>query len=196
MEQKIMKNKYKLIVLCGKSGAGKDYLLREVYKRNKDRTNLLVSDTTRPQREYEVDGVDYNFLFEDEFKEKEHIEESCFNNWFYGTPLNSLDAEKVNICVLNLSGVRQLYDRDDLEIKLFYITAPDKVRILRQLNREEYPNVSEICRRFLTDEEDFKNLYKYSARLLKNANKYDPKDCIEIIEDTITELLADSSKMD
>ena len=40
-------------------------------------------------------------------------------------------------------------------MKLFYITATDKTRMLRQLNREGDPNVDEIIRRYKTDKEDF-----------------------------------------
>ena len=35
------------------------------------------------------------------------------------------------------------------------ITATDKIRLIRQLNRESDPDVNEIMRRFKTDEEDF-----------------------------------------
>ena len=36
----------------------------------------------------------------------------------------------------------------------------DKTRILRQLNRENSPNVKEICRRFIADAEDFIEYYE------------------------------------
>ena len=188
-------NKYNLVVLCGKSGAGKDYLLRKIHERNKDKTNLLVSDTTRPMRSYEEDGIDYFFVTENEFEKREHIEEACFNGWYYGTPLESLNKEKINLCILNPTGIRQVYKRDDLNIKLFYLSAPAKTRMIRQLERDEYPNILEICRRFLTDEEDFKNLYKYSPCFLRNATEYDPEQCIAIIEESINELSGNSDKM-
>lgn len=40
-------------------------------------------------------------------------------------------------------------------MKLFYITASDKTRLLRQLNREGDPDVEEIIRRYSTDKKDF-----------------------------------------
>jgi hypothetical protein len=36
--------------------------------------------------------------------------------------------------------------------------APDKIRLLRSLNREENPDCAEICRRYFTDAEDFADI--------------------------------------
>ena len=96
---------------------------------------------------------------------------------------------------MNPDGIRQIYNREDLNIKLFYISAPDRTRILRQLNREMYPDTIEVCRRFLADEEDFKNLYKYPSRKLRNSSEQDAYQCIYIIDEAIEELLADSDKI-
>lgn len=196
MKKWIRMNKYKLIVLFGKSGAGKDYLLQEICKLRPNDVHAIISDTTRPPRKLlEQDGVDYNFITEKEFQEREHIEFSKFNNWYYGTPLSSLSIDKINIAVMNLDGIRQLYDRDDLSINLFYISCDDKTRLLRQINREPYPNISEICRRFLTDEEDFKSIFYYPFTNLKNIAPTDSKECIEIVNETIDKLLSDSDKI-
>ena len=134
-----MSNKYNLVILCGKSGAGKDYLLQKICELCPEKVHPVISDTTRPTRWGEEDGVNYNFLTEKEFFAKDHIEQSYFNSWYYGTPVDSLSTDKINIAVMNPSGIRQIYNREDLKIKVFYISAIDKIRILRQLNREKYP---------------------------------------------------------
>ena len=188
-------NKYNLVILCGKAGAGKDYLLQKICEAWPEKVHPIISDTTRPIRYGEEDGVNYNFLTEKEFHSKDHIEQSYFNNWYYGTPVDSLSTDKVNIAVMNPDGIRQVYNREDLNIKVFYLSAPDKTRILRQINREMYPDIREICRRFLADEEDFKNLYKYPTRRLRNSEESDLEQCKYIIEETIDELLADSVRM-
>ena len=190
-------NKYKMIILFGKSGAGKDYLLRKVYESRPDVLNLIVSDTTRPRRVlFEEDGIDYNFITEEEFYKREHIEASFFNNWCYGTPVSSLSKDKINIAVMNLDGIRQLYNRDDLDIHLFYISCDDKTRVIRQITREPYPDIKEICRRFLADEEDFKNIFHFPFKKLRNTSENDPSECIEIIDETIDSLLADSGRIE
>ena len=62
-------NNYELIILCGKAGAGKDYLLQQILKHYGNDINAIISDTTRPPRSYEQDGIDYNFLSLETFSE-------------------------------------------------------------------------------------------------------------------------------
>ena len=38
------------------------------------------------------------------------------------------------------------------------VHASDKARVIRCLNREAYPDVYEVCRRFMKDTEDFSNI--------------------------------------
>lgn len=193
-------NKYKLIVLCGKSGAGKDYLLKKICekKENKNKINLLTSDTTRPKRDYEIDGIDYNFLTPEEFSKKEHLEWAVFNNWYYGTPYNALRKDRINVAILNPSGVNQLYTRNinkqDLEIIVFFIHAEPKIRLIRQMEREKNPDYTEICRRFLTDEEDFKILIGPLV-VLNNNTQEETEESLEAIQSAIEEL-NDSGRMD
>ena len=52
----------------------------------------------------------------------------------------------------------------------------------RNLNRENTPNVSEICRRMLADEEDFKTLPSLlDIRLLENNKPEDIDECVNAI---------------
>ncbi len=74
---------YKIIVLFGKSASGKDTILKWILN-NIENTSGIVSYTTRPPRDYEVDGKDYYFISNEEFTEKvlnkEMLEATCFNN--------------------------------------------------------------------------------------------------------------------
>lgn len=62
----------------------------------------VTSDTTRPRRDYEVDGRDYHFVssrevMEGEIQEHKFIEAGQYNNHLYGTSIQSVKevAEKV-----------------------------------------------------------------------------------------------------
>ena len=59
--------------------------------------------------------------------------------------------------VFNPTGLKSLAAQEDIILKIVYVKASDKTRLLRQLNREEEPNVHEIVRRFYTDETDFQD---------------------------------------
>jgi guanylate kinase len=147
--------KIKVYALIGKSGAGKDYCMRRIAWEND--WHIIVPSTTRPKRDYETEGVDYHFLSEKEFAAARFLETASFNGWHYGTRYEDLDPNKANIGVFNPTGLKSLAAHDDIDLTIVYIKASDKTRLLRQLNREEEPNVHEIIRRFATDEADFQD---------------------------------------
>ena len=148
--------KIKVIALVGKSGAGKDYLMH--YMAEENGWHKIVSSTTRPIRDYEHEGVDYHFLTEKEFADSHFLETASFNGWHYGTRYEDLDPTRTNIGVFNPTGLKSLAAQNDIiDLEIIYIKASTKTRLLRQLHREEDPNVYEIIRRFNTDEADFQD---------------------------------------
>lgn len=159
---------YKMIVFMGKAGAGKDSLMQQVLKLLAEKNIIsevheIVSCTSRPIREHEVHGINYYYYHPDDFAMKiindEMLEFTNFNNWWYGTSYDSVRSDGiVNIGVFNPSGVRQLLDRPDCDVTVYWVTTSDKQRLYRQLSREESPDVKEIIRRFNADEEDFADI--------------------------------------
>lgn len=152
-----MSSQKTIVALAGKAGAGKDTILR--YLCDNYDVHEIVSCTTRPPREGEVDGVNYHFLTDEEFAEKvlnfDMLEATEFNNWFYGTDIASLSQDKINIGVFNPAGIDALLENPGIQVIPILVEARDKTRLLRQLNREESPNVKEIIRRYGADVEDF-----------------------------------------
>lgn len=155
---------YKIVTLTGKAGAGKDRMMQEVLKVLKEESpeftiNEIVSCTTRPMREGEVNGKNYYFLTHEEFAERladgTMVEATIFNDWCYGSCLEHMNEDGINIGVYNPEGVGILQSIPDIMVYSIFVDAPDKVRLLRQLNREENPDVKEIIRRFGADEADF-----------------------------------------
>ena len=171
-----MNNKYKIIALFGKSGAGKDTIQKWMVE-NLPNTNNIISCTTRPPRDGEVDGVDYHFVdlpvFTQMVLNGKLIEATEFNGWFYGTSIDSLDINKINIGVFNITGIDCLLQNSQLDVLPILILARDKERLQRCLDREEMPDCTEICRRFLTDEKDFNTIdFNYNSYLNTNNNPY------------------------
>ena len=152
---------YKIIVLIGQAGSGKDSLMQGVLEKN-PHLHEIISYTTRDPRDGEIDGINYNFITNEKFADKvlngEMIEAACFNNWFYGTGYANLRSDCINIGVFNPEGVESLIAAKDVELLIFYVRAGDKERLLRQLNREVEPDCDEIIRRFNTDKLDFAEL--------------------------------------
>ena len=149
-------NKIIVVAFVGKSGAGKDYCMKQVAKDNN--WHIIVSSTTRPKRDYETEGVDYHFLTEKEFATARFLETASFNGWHYGTRYEDLDPTRTNVGVFNPTGLKSLAAQNDIiDLEIIYVKASAKTRLLRQLHREEDPNVYEIIRRFGTDEADFRD---------------------------------------
>ncbi|MCH2114504.1 MAG: guanylate kinase [Pirellulales bacterium] len=61
----------KLVIVSGPSGAGKSTVVREVLRRFGGGLRLSISATTRPARPGERDGVDYHFLSDSQFSERQ-----------------------------------------------------------------------------------------------------------------------------
>ena len=155
-----MNTKYNILAIMGKAGSGKDTLLKALLQKPQFKNAVpIVSCTTRPIRENEQDGVNYHFLTNEEFTNQilngDMLEATVFNTWGYGTSLKNLDSNKLNIGVFNPEGVGLLRDNPNINLKVIYIEANDKDRLLRQLNREKNPDCHEIVRRFSADEIDF-----------------------------------------
>ena len=165
---------YTIVALIGEAGTGKDTLMQKVLAARPGDFNEIISCTTRPPREGEVDGVNYFFIEQEEFAYKvlnyEMLEATSFNDWFYGTSYDTLRSDILNIGVFNPDGIRAIEGRSDIDLKVFRITCSDKIRLLRQLNREENPNVDEIIRRYKTDKEDFCDL-EFTYYEIENNNE-------------------------
>jgi hypothetical protein len=85
----------------------------------------------------------------------EMLECTVFNDWFYGTSYDSLRSDCINIGVFSPVAVEALIARPDVDVQIVRLRAGAKTRLLRQLNREDSPNVDEIVRRYSADKIDF-----------------------------------------
>ncbi len=79
-----------LIVISGPSGVGKDTIARNLIDRKPDSFYFVVTATTRPPREGEVNGRDYFFVSTDEFarmiEQNELLEYAIVYNDYKGVP--------------------------------------------------------------------------------------------------------------
>lgn len=158
----------KLFVIMGKSATGKDSLYRRIVERHPE-LREVVTYTTRPIRAGETYGKEYYFVSKEEMYEMQEqgkvIEcreyDTVLGPWFYFTADDGqIDFTKGNyILITTLEGYEKLESFYGIEkIVPIYIEVDDFVRLERAVKREKEqvsPCVSELCRRFLADEEDF-----------------------------------------
>ncbi|CAJ1064499.1 disks large homolog 2 isoform X20 [Xyrichtys novacula] len=104
-------------------GPMKDRINDDLISEFPDKFGSCVPHTTRPKRDYEVDGRDYHFVnsreqMERDIQEHKFIEAGQYNDNLYGTSVQSVKyvAERGKHCILDVSGnaikrlqVAQLY---------------------------------------------------------------------------------------
>ena len=80
-----------LVIVSGPSGVGKDTVISSLCLiPTQPERYFVVTCTTRPRRDYEVDGVHYHFMTDDEFTRKRDVggflEANLVHGHWYGTP--------------------------------------------------------------------------------------------------------------
>ena len=132
----------KIIVIAAPSGCGKSTIINALLEGGDLNLGFSVSATTRPPREGEVDGVNYYFMSEENFRdaiaEGRFVEfEEVYPGRFYGTLRSEIDRildEGHNIILaLDVNGalsVKKLYGREALSI---FIEPPSIEELRRRL---------------------------------------------------------------
>ena len=150
------------IILCGKSGSGKDWARNYIIE-NYGFTPI-ISHTTRPIRENEIQGKDYYFvsktIFLDMLENDGFVETRCYDtlvdgvqdSWFYGTSYQEMQQEKA-VGIKDLDGARQLkwFCKN---VVIIYIDVCDEIRTERAKGRGSFCE-TEWSRRLKADAEDF-----------------------------------------
>ena len=180
---------YNIIAIMGKAGSGKDTILKQVLAARPFELNEIIQSTTRPMREGEAEGINYYFLTEEQFAYKVlsyEMLEASLHNWYYGTTYEALRSDVANVGVFNPEALNYIYNNKNIKLRVFYIHADDKIRLLRQLNREQNPDVNEIVRRYGTDARDFNpSDFDFEYTLLINNEKEDLQKCVDRIIEAI-----------
>ena len=134
----------RLIVLCGPAGVGKGTVLGRVREQHPE-IWLSVSATTRQPRPGEVDGVNYFFMPEQEFLDKEAAGEfletaDVFGLAHYGTPVKPVvEHLERNIPVfleIDIQGARSVKQRAGelgIEVMTVFIAPPSFEELERRL---------------------------------------------------------------
>lgn len=134
----------RLIVLCGPAGVGKGTVLGRVREQHPE-IWLSVSATTRQPRPGEVDGVNYFFMPEQEFLDKEDAGEfletaDVFGLAHYGTPVKPvvehLEQNIPVILEIDIQGARSVKQRAGelgLDVMTVFIAPPSFEELERRL---------------------------------------------------------------
>ena len=150
-----------LLVIIGKSGSGKDSVVKEFEKNG---WKKIIKYTNRPKREGEIDGVDYHFVsigFMETipFIFKQSVVVANGDTWYYGFPtghimLNGDKNDKYIIIMtpfeynkfLDMTKDLKTIGKDFISVQ---IDVPDDIRRERLIKRGD--DIEEIDRRIKAD---------------------------------------------
>lgn len=145
-------------------GPLKDRLNDELISEFPDRFGSCVPHTTRPKRQYEVDGRDYHFVqsreaMEQDIQNHKFIEAGQYNDNLYGTSIASVKevAERGKHCILDVSGnaIKRLQAARLFPVAIF--VRPVSLNFIRKVNdnRLSDEQCEKIYNRAVRLEQDF-----------------------------------------
>ena len=194
---------HRIFCIMGKSGTGKDTLYKRLLSDGELPFERLVPCTTRPIRAGEQNGREYHFYTVDEFRALEHagriIESRCYETvhgpWYYFTADDGqIDLEHRSTLLIgtleSYLALRAYYGAE--RVVPVYVEVEDGERLQRALDRERAeaePKYRELCRRFLSDSEDFSEERIAEAGISRRFINDDLERCLSEIKEFLLEMI-------
>ena len=160
-----------LIVISAPSGAGKSTLCRALQKKYPE-ILFSISSTTRPQRNYEKNGYDYDFITKEKFiksiQDNNFIEFEEVHGYLYGTPKANIDAAIANnrylLLEVDVKGaikIKKAYLECTITV---FITLPHVKDLLKRLRKRGTESELRIKKRMerIEMELGFKNKFDHT----------------------------------
>ncbi|XP_051005692.1 disks large homolog 1 isoform X2 [Acomys russatus] len=172
-------------------GPMKDRVNDDLISEFPDKFGSCVPHTTRPKRDYEVDGRDYHFVtsreqMEKDIQEHKFIEAGQYNSHLYGTSVQSVRAvaEKGKHCILDVSGnaIKRLQIAQLYPISIF-------------IKPKSMENIMEMNKR-LTEEQarkTFERAMKLEQEFTEHFTAIVQGDTLEDIYDQVKQLIEQQS---
>lgn len=162
----MVKEKKEKVLILGGSGTGKDYLLRGLIKKG---LRYEPKFTTRPKRLLETNGIDYDFITNQDFKKLEDqgdikvFQSFLINNetWYYGITKENFNKNQVFIIT-----PEELLQLEESDIKSSFIVYLDiDIDIRRDRIKGRNDNNDSIERRIMADVKDFESFNRYDLKI-------------------------------
>ena len=154
------------LIIVGKTGSGKDYLLKTLKKRG---LHFSPKFTSRPKREGEIHGIDYNFITNDIYESLSLEDKIKFfqkfeiNNaiWVYG--ITQDDFKNSQLFIMTPHEISQMEVDDRLKCFIVYLDIDEEIRRQRLIDRNDTND--SIERRLSADNEDFKEFDTWDLKI-------------------------------
>ena len=154
------------IIIVGGSGSGKDFLLKGLIAKGERYSPKI---TTRPSREGEINGLDYDFITENIFNvlyDNDQIK-TCqkfnVNNqiWYYAISKENFNNN--NLFIMTPYELSFLTEKERKGCFVVYLSINENIRKKRILKRND--NNDSVNRRLESDRIDFMDFTDYDMKL-------------------------------
>jgi guanylate kinase len=174
LSERLNKQKGRIFAFSAPSGAGKTTILKKVLK---DYPEFVysISATTREKRKDEIDGREYFFVSEEEFKKKiknnEFIEWQKFYDYYYGTLKSfvnqNLEAGKsvfLELDVIGALNIKKLYP----DSVLIFIEPPSFDELIQRLKKRNTETKEDLKKRIERAEMELSLKDKFDYFVINN----------------------------
>lgn len=183
-----------LLILTGASSVGKSAIRNLLMDDEALHLFYSISMTTRPKRESEEDGKDYYFVnyetFAHSIRNKEMLEFTEFDGYYYGTPKQHIDFlinNGKNVLVeVEAQGVGQIKLHYPDALAVFIV--PESLEELEKQIRIRYKDDEASAQRRISKASVEMDLAELFTHKVKNTN---PEEAVTIIKNIIVEKMAD-----
>ncbi len=150
-----------MVILSSPSGSGKTTLVKKISSKNN--YSISISHTTRTPRTNEVNGKEYFFVGEEEFKKlinnNEFLEYAKVFNNYYGSSkksvLDNLKKGKNIIFDIDWQGTEQIKQKKlNYQLITFFILPPSKEELFDRLSNRDLKDKSIVEQRMKQFDED------------------------------------------
>ena len=166
----MMKSKQQglLIVISAPSGAGKGTIINKMLEKNNNLW-LSVSETSRPMRANDIDGITYHFCTKEEFEEKikddYFLEYALYANNYYGTPKKYIQEHLSKgqdvILEIEIQGAMQIKKLIP-EALFIFIMPPSLNELKKRLVGRGTDTKEKILERFKIAYQEMNDVTKYN----------------------------------
>ncbi len=176
-----------LFIISAPSGTGKTSLVKALLATD-PKLNLSISHTSRSPRPSEINGRDYHFISESEFKQMEQhgdfLESAEVYGNFYGTSQRWID-ETTNVgrdilLEIDCQGAKQVHSRFPQSTSIF-ILPPSPEALASRLKARGQDDLDVIKKRLAATSEEVNHVNEFDYVIINNEIDNALKDLTSIV---------------
>ena len=186
-------NPSRLIIISGPSGAGKSTVVRRLIEKSELPLTQSISATTRSPRDGEIDGHDYHFLTDDEFKLRKQqdafleCKEVFGRGHWYGTlrdeVASGLKQGKWVILEIDVQGALAVMERGEFSPITLFIHPGGMEELERRLRDRGTESEDAITARLETAYSEMRNMHHYQYEIINNSVEVAVNEICQILRD-------------